>query len=126
MAEPGFDVNKVYVKHRPQVTNQRDVVYLGESNLNGSTTCLLLRSSFIGPLGLRCVNKETKKQMIFSAKYSAAGNNESDERGFDHCGPVVTAPDSSYFQSVKKLNEIHIAEEGTSTSRSGSAENSHR
>jgi hypothetical protein len=39
---------------------------------------------------------------------------------------VVTAPDSSYFQSVKKFNEIYVDEEGTSSSRFGSTENSHR
>jgi hypothetical protein len=39
---------------------------------------------------------------------------------------MVTAPDSSYFQSVKKLNRIYVNEEGISSSRFSSAENSHR
>lgn len=59
---------------------------LGERNLDEFTSCLLPRSSFIGPLGLRCVNKETKKQMTFSAKYSTTGNTEGDEPSFDHYG----------------------------------------
>jgi hypothetical protein len=86
LAEPGVDINTRYVKHRPQATNQRDVVCLEERNLDESTSSLLPRSSFIGPLGLRCVSKETKKQMTFSAKYSTTGNNEGDEPGFGHCG----------------------------------------
>ncbi len=50
-----------------------------------------------------CIIKQTKKQMTFSAKYSTTGKVVAVNLALI---TVVNAPDSSYFQPVKKLSEM--------------------
>lgn len=81
MVEPGIDI----------ITSTHGMLNIGRKLLIEETKYVW------------CIIKQTKKQMTFSAKYSKTGEVMAVNLALI---TIVTAPDSSYFQPVKKLSEI--------------------